>query len=126
MRRPLSVVAPILMCVACLQAQSASPKFNSARAFEDLRQLVAVGTRVAGTPGAQAARDYIRKQLQAVGVAVEEQPFEAVTPLGRVKMVNLRAIFPAGTPATAPRLVIGGHYDTKLMKEFTFVGANDG
>ena len=126
MRKALAVVAPILVCVACLQAQSASPKFNGARAFEDLRQLVAIGTRVAGTPGAQAARDYIRKQLQAVGVAVEEQPFEAVTPLGRVKMVNLRATFPGGTAATTPRLVIGGHYDTKLMKEFTFVGANDG
>jgi glutaminyl-peptide cyclotransferase len=126
MRKALAVVAPILLCVACLQAQSASPKFNGARAFEDLRQLVAIGTRVAGTPGAQAARDYIRKQLQAIGVAVEEQPFEAVTPLGRVKMVNLRATFPAGTAATTPRLVIGGHYDTKLMKEFAFVGANDG
>jgi glutaminyl-peptide cyclotransferase len=116
----------MLVCVACLQAQSASPKFNGARAFEDLRQLVAIGTRVAGTPGAQAARDYIRKQLQAIGVAVEEQPFEAATPLGRVKMVNLRATFPGGPAATTPRLVIGGHYDTKLMKEFTFVGANDG
>jgi glutaminyl-peptide cyclotransferase len=126
MQRPLSVVAPILACVACLQAQSASPKFNGTRAFEDLRQLVAIGTRVAGTPGAQAARDYIRKQLQAVGVAVEEQPFEAVTPLGRVKMVNLRATFRAGAATTTPRLVIGGHYDTKLMKDFTFVGANDG
>jgi glutaminyl-peptide cyclotransferase len=126
MRKPFAVVAPILVSVACLQAQSASPKFNGARAFEDLRQLVAIGTRVAGTPGAQAARDYIRKQLQAVGVAVEEQPFEAVTPFGRVQMVNLRATFPGGTAATTPRLVIGGHYDTKLMKEFTFVGANDG
>jgi glutaminyl-peptide cyclotransferase len=125
MRKPFAVVAPILVSVACLQAQSASPKFNGARAFEDLRQLVAIGTRVAGTPGAQAARDYIRKQLQAVGVAVEEQPFEAVTPFGRVQMVNLRATFPGGTAATTPRLVIGGHYDTKLMKEFTFVGAND-
>src|SRR3954468_20602179 len=126
MRKALAVVAPILVCVACLPAQAASPQFNGARAFEDVRQLVAIGTRVAGTPGAQAARDYIRKQLQAVGVAVEEQPLEAVTPLGRVKMVNLRATFPGGTAATTPRLVIGGHYDTKLTKEFTFVGANDG
>src|SRR6185295_5875376 len=64
---------------------------------------------------------------------VEEQPFEATTPLGRVKMVNLRVTVPAvaassaasGTQPSA-RLVIGGHYDTKLFKEFTFVGANDG
>jgi Zn-dependent M28 family amino/carboxypeptidase len=48
-------------------------------------------------------------------------------------MVNLRVTLPA-TPAqsaasgarAAARLVIGGHYDTKLFKEFTFVGANDG
>src|SRR3954466_7534232 len=126
MRKALAVVAPILVCVACLQAQSASPKFNGARAFEDLRQLVAVGTRVAGTPGAQAARDYIKTQLQAAGIVVEEQPFEAATPLGRVKMVNLRATLSGGATPSTPRLVIGGHYDTKLMKEFTFVGANDG
>jgi Zn-dependent M28 family amino/carboxypeptidase len=82
---------------------------------------------VAGTPGAQAARDYIRKQLQSVGVAVEEQAFEAATPLGAVKMVNLRARFPAAAGSTSqPRLIIGGHYDTKLFKDFTFVGANDG
>src|SRR3954447_2123082 len=118
MRKALAVVAPILVCVACLQAQSASPKFNGARAFEDLRQLVAIGPRVAGTPGAQAARDYIRKELQAIGVAVEEQPFEATTPNGRVKMVNVRATFAASPGgASKQRLVIGGHYDTKLFKE---------
>ena len=41
-------------------AQSATPKFDGQRAFDDIRQLVAIGPRVAGTPGAQAARDYIR------------------------------------------------------------------
>lgn len=128
MRRLLSALLPILASVACLQAaQSAPAKFNGQRAFEDIRHLVAIGPRVAGTPGAEAARDYIRKELQAIGVAVEEQPFEAATPNGLVKMVNLRATFPAaGSAASKPRLVIGGHYDTKLFKEFTFVGANDG
>jgi len=123
-----------LVAVGCLHAaQPAAPRFDGARAYEDVRQLVAIGTRVAGTPGAQAARDYIRKQLKAAGLTVEEQPFEATTPLGRVKMVNLRVTLPAA-PAqsaasgtqSAERLVIGGHYDTKLFKAFTFVGANDG
>jgi hypothetical protein len=128
MRKLLSALLPILASVACLQAaQSAAPKFDGQRAFEDIAKLVAIGPRVAGTPGAQAARDYIRTELQAVGVAVEEQPFEGNTPKGRVKMVNLRATFPAaGGASTKQRLVIGGHYDTKLLKEFTFVGANDG
>ena len=42
-------------------------------------------------------------------------------------MVNLRATLPAaGTAPSGPRLVIGGHYDTKLFRDFRFVGANDG
>jgi Zn-dependent M28 family amino/carboxypeptidase len=118
----------VLPLVACLQAPPAAPAFNGQRAFEDIRQLVAIGTRVAGTPGAQAARDYIKKELQAAGLTVVEQPFEASTPAGRIKMVNLRATLPAAGAAggSTERLVIGGHYDTKRFKEFTFVGANDG
>jgi glutaminyl-peptide cyclotransferase len=65
--------------------------------------------------------------LSALGLRVQEQPFEAQTPLGRVRMVNLRAIVPGRTgTADGDRLVIGSHYDTKLFKEFAFVGANDG
>lgn len=126
-RRHLTALASSLLAVGCLHAQSATPKFDGARALADIRQLVAIGPRVAGTPGAEAAREYIRKELKAAGVSVQEQPFEASTPLGRVKMVNLRATLPASAGTTSPeRLVIGGHYDTKLFKEFTFVGANDG
>lgn len=127
MRKYLPVLVPVLVWVAGLgAAQPAAPKFDGNRAYEDVRQLVAIGPRVAGTPGAQAARDYIRKQLQSAGLTVEEQPFEATTPIGRVKMVNLRATLPGGTGASKGRLVIGGHYDTKLFREFRFVGANDG
>ena len=128
MPKSLSPLVTILLSAACLNAaQPASPAFDSNRAYEDIRQLVAIGPRVAGTPGAAAARAYITKQLQAAGIKVEEQPFEATTPLGRVKMVNLRATLPAaGTAPSGPRLVIGGHYDTKLFRDFRFVGANDG
>jgi hypothetical protein len=116
------------MSAACLNAaQSAPAKFDSNRAYEDTRQLVSIGPRVAGTPGAAAARAYITNQLHAVGITVEEQPFEVTTPLGAVKMVNLRAALPAASGApSAGKLVIGGHYDTKLFRDFPFVGANDG
>jgi hypothetical protein len=127
MRAHVAALVSTLFAVGCLHAaQTPPPKFDGARAFEDIRQLVAIGPRVAGTPGAEAARKYIRQQLQAAGVTVEEQAFEAVTPLGRTRMVNLRATLPAAGAASKQRLVIGGHYDTKLFKEFTFVGANDG
>lgn len=127
MRKLLSALLPMLASVACLHAaQSAPPKFDGRRAFEDIRKLVAIGPRVAGTPGAQSARDYIRKELEAVGLTVEEQPFDAMTPNGRTRMVNLKATLPASGAASTQRLVVGGHYDTKLFKDFTFVGANDG
>ena len=47
-------------------------------------------------------------------------------------MINLLAVIPGIPPPEAPsqvpvqRIIVAGHYDTKLFKEFTFVGANDG
>jgi len=39
-------------------------------------------------------------------------------------MINLRATLPGAASGPA-RIVIGGHYDTKLAKDFAFVGASD-
>lgn len=99
------------------------PVFDSSRAWEHLRELVAIGPRPAGSPGIRQARAYITRQLSAVGLTVQEQPFVADTPLGRVEMVNLAVRLPGRRP---DRVLVTGHYDTKLMREATFVGANDG
>jgi glutaminyl-peptide cyclotransferase len=121
----LAVFVGVLAGLGCAHAQSpAAGGFDGARALEDVKQLVAIGPRVAGTPGAQQARDYIAKQLKAAGLEVREQAFEATTPLGPAKMVNLSATLPG--KATGGRLIIAGHYDTKRFKDITFVGANDG
>ncbi len=84
-------------------------------------------------PGAAKARDYITAQLKAAGLAVQEQAFDATTPRGlgahdqpagrhpghpSGRGARRRSRFSASSSA--------GHYDTKLFKEFTFVGANDG
>jgi len=106
--------------------------FSGTRALADVRKLVAIGPRVAGTPGAAKARDYITEQLKAGGLAVREQAFDASTPRGSVHMINLLAVIPGIPPPEAPsqvpvqRIIVAGHYDTKQFKEFTFVGANDG
>jgi Zn-dependent M28 family amino/carboxypeptidase len=105
-----------------LQA-AAAPKFDSNRAWEDLRQLVAIGPRPAGTPAIEQARKYIKDQLAAAGVAVAEQAWDDRTPLGKTHMVNLIATIPG---AKNDRIVFSGHYDTKLFREFRFVGASDG
>ena len=114
------------------QPSKAASGFSGTRALADVRRLVAIGPRVAGTPGAAKARDYITEQLKAAGLAVQEQAFDASTPRGSVHMINLLAVIPGIPPAEAPsqvpvqRIIVAGHYDTKLFKEFTFVGANDG
>ena len=106
-----------------LALQAAAPGFDSSRAWEHLRQLVALGPRPAGSPAIEQARAYIKKQLAAAGVAAIEQTWEDKTPVGPIKMVNLVATIPG---ASKNRLIIGGHYDTKRFREFRFVGANDG
>jgi Zn-dependent M28 family amino/carboxypeptidase len=103
--------------------QGATPAFDSGRAWEHLRQVVALGPRPAGSPALEQTRKYITAQLAAAGVAVTEQAWDEQTPLGSVRMVNLIATIPG---PRADRILISGHYDTKRYREFRFVGANDG
>jgi glutaminyl-peptide cyclotransferase len=121
--------ATIVLACACVSAQTpsseqtqATPKFDSARAFAHIKELVAIGPRPAGSAGALKTRDYIKQQMRALGIATTEQPFEGDTPIGAVKMVNVIATIPG--PGTG-RLIFAGHYDTKLFEDFEFVGAND-
>ena len=99
------------------------PKFDSGRAWEHLRQLVAIGPRPSGSPAIEQTRKYIKDQLTAAGVAFVDQTWDDETPLGKVRMTNLVATIPG---ARKDRLVIAGHYDTKLFRQFRFVGASDG
>src|SRR5580765_4550017 len=115
------MVRCILVLALLLQAPT-SATFDSNKAWEHLRQLVAFGPRPAGSAAIEQSRTYIKNQLSAIGVPVTEQAWDDQTPTGRVHMVNLIATIP-GTSKN--RLVIGGHYDTKKFP-FRFVGANDG
>jgi glutaminyl-peptide cyclotransferase len=107
--------------IACA-AQSKPAGFDGNRAYEHVRQVVGIGPRTPGSAGAQATRDYIRKQLTDSGVAVTEQAFDADTPVGRLHMVNVIATIQGTSP---DRIVFAGHYDTKIFRNFRFVGAND-
>jgi Zn-dependent M28 family amino/carboxypeptidase len=113
------VGAVVAMSIAAVPT---APKFDGNRAFEDLRQVVLFGPRPAGSAALEATRQYIKKQLAASGIQTVEQPFDAETPIGRIHMVNLIARIPGASP---DRIVFAGHYDTKLFREFRFVGAND-
>jgi len=115
------------LMVVALMIQAATtpptPKFDSGRAWEHLRQLVAIGPRPAGSPAIEQTRKYIKDQLTTAGVAFTDQTWDDETPLGKVRMTNVVATIPG---ARKDRLVIAGHYDTKLFRQFRFVGASDG
>jgi glutaminyl-peptide cyclotransferase len=113
-----------LACVVlALQAVTPPPKFDSARAWEHLRQLVAIGPRPSGSPAIEQTRKYIREQLGAAGLTATEQAWDEQTPIDKIRMVNLVATIPG---ARKERIVFAGHYDTKLYRQFRFVGASDG
>ena len=121
MTRSLVLPVTLLVLSAAICAARAE-KFDGGKAYEHVRQLVAIGPRPPGSPGLERTRQYVKDQLKAVGLTVTEQAFDADTPLGRMRMVNLIARIPGQSPE---RILFAGHYETKLFREFRFVGAND-
>ena len=138
----LGASAPAIMLAACLGADAqkpapapnaprapsapsapSAPKFDSNRAWEHLRRQVSFGPRPSGSTAIAENRRYILDQLRAAGIEGREQPFEATTPIGPIKMANVVATIPGARPE---RIALGSHFDTKRFSGFRFVGANDG
>ena len=115
----------MLLAVAACAAASQNPAggFDSSRAYRHMRDMVEIGPRVSGTAANVKTRQYIISTLAASGIKAVEQPFEARTPLGTVAMANVIATLSGTRPE---RLIIASHFDTKLYREFRFVGASDG
>jgi hypothetical protein len=112
-----------LRAQAVTQARPGPAAFDGARAFEHVKQMVAIGPRPAGSPEIRRTRAYITHQIGLLGLTVQEQRFVAQTPVGAVEMVNLIVRLPG---RRSDRLLFTGHYDTKPLRSGRFVGANDG
>jgi peptidase M28-like protein len=86
-------------------------RFDSARAFAELRREVEVGPRTAGSPALRKLAQRLRREL----------------PRGRFEPVpghpGLRNVV-GRLPGAKPPIVIAAHYDSKDIPNF--VGANDG
>jgi glutaminyl-peptide cyclotransferase len=98
------------------------PAFDGDRAFEHVRKMVEMGPRPAGSAELARTREYIMNDLQSGGLKVSTDEWEAQTPVGARKMVNVIAEIPGKSPDV---IIVASHYDTKPFKEFKFVGAND-
>jgi Zn-dependent M28 family amino/carboxypeptidase len=117
------LIGAMLVTLVAVAGAADEPRVDGAAALRHVERLVAIGPRVAGTPGATRARAYIIAELKKLGVKVDVRAFEADTPHGRLSFANVIAILPG---RRSDVILLGGHYDTKYFKAFRFVGANDG
>ncbi len=113
--------------------ESPAPPFDANAAFDLLKQQVAFGPRVPGTPGHQRQLDWMVAFLKQRADTVIVQPFTAVTPKGdTLRLSNVIARF---KPAATDRILLLAHWDTRQIadgesdptkKNLPIPGANDG
>src|SRR5262249_984571 len=101
----------------------ATTAFDGERAFNHVKAQVEFGPRPPGSPAVEKTREYIVRELKSFGLKTTLDEFTGNTPLGKIKFKNVIAELPGESSNV---IIIASHYDTKLFKEFTFVGANDG
>jgi len=94
--------------------------FDGAAAYDFTAKLVAFGPRPPGSAAIRKTQDYIHSRLEGFGCAVEEDAFNAQTPIGTLAMKNIVAKIPGTGPGI---ILLLTHYDTKRMDNF--VGAED-
>jgi Zn-dependent M28 family amino/carboxypeptidase len=140
-RNPVLLIAAALMFACADSASSSKPAgenapaqkaraeddrvtaFDGERAFNHVKAQVEFGPRPPGSPAVEKTREYIVRELKSFGLKTALDEFTDNTPLGKIKFKNVIAELPGESSNV---IVIASHYDTKLFKEFTFVGANDG
>jgi Zn-dependent M28 family amino/carboxypeptidase len=119
----LAIVLVTLVVGGVTSRGATASRFDGQAAFHHVERLVAIGPRPAGSPAAARTRDYLVAELKRAGLEVRVEPFEARTPEGVIRMANVVAVVPGRRPDV---VMIAGHYDTKVFRDFRFVGANDG
>lgn len=118
------LIVVLFATAACAQSPGqAVPPLSGEKAMEHVRAQVAFGPRPAGSEALDKCRDYLIRQLEGYGYQVEKDAFEATTPYGPKKMVNLIARKKTGGSNV---IAMASHYDTKYFEKFRFVGADDG
>jgi glutaminyl-peptide cyclotransferase len=98
------------------------PAFNSARAMQYVKEIVAFGPRPIGSANHKKVEDYIHAHLK--GDVVEDDAFTIDTTEGKFPVRNIIAKYPGTRDGI---IVIASHYDTNYpLRDTAYVGANDG
>ena len=98
------------------------PAFDSTRAMQYVKEIVAFGPRPVGSANHKKVEDYLLNHLKSD--EVENDIFTADTPEGKFPVHNIVAKFPGTKDGV---IVIASHYDTNYpLRNTTYIGANDG
>jgi len=98
------------------------PAFDSNRAMQYVKEIVALGPRPIGSENHKKVENYILSHL--TNDTVENDAFTIDTTEGKFPVHNIIAKFPGTRDGI---IVIASHYDTNWpLKDTSYVGANDG
>jgi hypothetical protein len=113
----------------------ALPKIDSDRAFGYLKKICEFGPRISGSQAMEKQQQLIAEHFTKLKAQVRFQSFDAPHPQSR-KPVRMNNIIVSWDPAAKERVLLACHYDTRpladrdpnpeLIREGTFLGANDG
>lgn len=123
MHRPKkgAVARAVCLLVTAACAHAFAKDFDGRQALEFTRRIVEFGPRPPGSPAIHRLQAYLVAQVKLRHCEVAQDDFTAKTPNGDVAMKNIIARFPG---RSGRAIVLTGHYDTKLLPNFT--GADDG
>ncbi len=100
----------------------AALKISGQKAYQNLKEFVALGPRFLGSSGHAKAEQFILSHLD--GAQIEQDKFNVQTAAGPFAMNNIVAKFPGKKDGV---IVLAGHYDTNYpLKNTSYTGANDG
>lgn len=98
------------------------PAFDSNRAMQYVKEIVAFGPRPIGSENHKKVENYLLSHLK--GDEVENDIFDINTSEGKFPVHNIIAKFPGKRDGI---IVIASHYDTNWpLRNINYVGANDG
>jgi glutaminyl-peptide cyclotransferase len=98
------------------------PSFNSTRAMQYVKEIVALGPRPIGSANHKKVENYISSHLK--GDLVEDDSFTIDTTEGKFPVHNIIAKYPGTRDGI---IIIASHYDTNFpLRNTAYIGANDG
>jgi Zn-dependent M28 family amino/carboxypeptidase len=113
----------LFLGIVAVNLSGQSLPLSGDRALSHVKRLITFGPRPPASPGIKKAQQYITEALRQLPLEVDHQNFLASTPNGNLPMKN---IIGRSRREMDRVVILATHYDTHLMPNGIFLGANDG